>query len=501
MNGRLIVRVLVGLLMLPSMAGAQEAGAPWEVDVRADLLEGDVEDGERIRRLTGNVRLRQEDTHLRARQAVQFIERREVLFMGDVFVVERGDTLRTDSLLYDSLGKTGRARGRVRLSDGEVLVRAPSGLYFTREKRAQFTDGVTLVDSTATLTSQGGEYWSGEKRAEFYGAVTLREPGTFLTADSVTYYRESDISLARGRVFIERLGDEDGDEDSLVRSLLFGERAHNDDPAGTSRMQGYPLLMQLRRDSVDAPIDTLLIRARVLESSRSDSAQRLVAFDSVRIWRSGLAALADSVVYSRTTSSSEGPRLETVRFFGDPMVWFQENQVWGDTLWVEGRPQSVDTLFVRGGAFVARRDSVLDRVHQLRGGRLVATFERDSLRTLSIGPQAEAVHFRRDEDETPGGAVHMSADRIDMYFQEGNLERLEAIRGTEGTYYPETVLSGALSLEGFVWLPAIRPRKRSLLGDVGIPVQGSVALDDTAPSGVLEAAGHIEPADSTYQGR
>ncbi|MEX1056015.1 MAG: OstA-like protein, partial [Rhodothermales bacterium] len=174
MMRRLAVHISI-FLSFCGVALAQERDTvrTREVEVSANLLEGDAVNGERIRRLTGDVRLRQEETRLWARRAVQYLDRREILFTGDVLVVERGDTLRADTVLYNSRLKTGSARGRVRLSDGDVFVRAPSGLYFTREKRAQFTDGVTLIDSSAVLTSRGGEYWSDEKRAEFYGEVRL----------------------------------------------------------------------------------------------------------------------------------------------------------------------------------------------------------------------------------------------------------------------------------------------------------------------------------------
>lgn len=446
---------------------ASEVVRPREVDVSADLLEGDVQNGERIRRLIGNVRLRQEDTRLRARRAVQYLERREILFTGGVLVVERGDTLRADTVLYNSRDKTGRAGGNVRLSDGDVVVRAPSGLYFTREKRAQFTEGVTLVDSTAVLTSRSGEYWSDEKRAEFYGDVELREDRTYLEADSVTYLRETDVSVARGNVFIERIGD-DASADSLTRSLLFGDRAYNEDEAEYSRIEGEPLLVRLRQDSVGAPVDTLLIRAAVLESSRVDSLQRLVAVDSVRIWQADLAAVADSVVYDRLEPGGADP-VEFVRLFEEPLAWFQNNQVSGDTLRVHGRGGSLDSLFVDGGAFVARHDSTLEKIHQIRGRRLVAAFEDDSLRSLEVGPQAEAINFRSDEDGAPAGAVRLSADRIVFRFTGDDLRRIEAVRGTEGTYYGEDLVPTELALDGFVWMPERRPTKPAILKGVEIP--------------------------------
>lgn len=445
--------------------GVEDTVQTREVSISANLLEGAVEGGERIRRLTGNVALRQEDTRLWARRATQYLDRREILFTGDVLVVERGDSLRADTVLYNSGNKTGRARGSVRLSDGDVLVFAPSGLYFTREKRALFEDGVTLVDSSATLRSREGEYWSEEKRAEFYGDVELYEDRMHLEADSVTYLRESDVSMARGHVFVEHRGEEESVSDSLSRTLLFGNRAFNDEKASFSRMEGRPLLMQLEADSMGAEVDTLLIRAVLLEMTRSDTLERLVAVDSVRIWDSELAAVADSLVYDRISMEDDTLR-EEVRLYGEPMVWFETNQVSGDTLLIEARAGSLDTLRVRQRAFVARLDTTLQRVQQVRGLHLVAAFRDDSLRTLSIGPQAEAITFRSDEEDQPAGGVRMSSDRIDLHFEKDDVSRISAVRDVEGTYYSENQLPDPFELDDFRWLPERRPTRDGLLREV-----------------------------------
>lgn len=443
-----------------------------EVQISADLFEGDVVDGERIRRLVGNVELRQEDTRLWARRATQYIDRREILFTGNVLIVERGDTLRADTVLYNSRTKTGRARGAVRLSDGDVIVYAPSGLYFTREKRAQFTEGVTLIDSSATLRSREGQYWSDEKRAEFYHDVVLDEDRSHLEADSVTYLRETDISIARGHVFIERAGDAD-ETDTSTRTLLFGDRAFNDEKASFSRIEGTPLLVQLQYDSTSADVDTLLIRATVLESSQNDSLRRLIALDSVRIWQRDLASAADSVVYDRLSPAEDSVR-EEVRLYRGPVAWFEDNQVTGDTLRIKASGGSVDTLWVRNNAFVARLDSALQRIQQLKGRNLVATFESDSLRTLSVGPRAEAINFMGEENGETTGAVRMSADRIIFYFEKSEISRLSATRDIEGTQYSEELIPENFQLDGFRWTPELRPSRDNLLGDLAIPVIDSV---------------------------
>lgn len=298
----------------PDSVSAEDMGpgAAERALVDADSLSALVRNGERLQELLGNVRVQQDTTRLRSRFALRYLERSELLFTGDVVIYERGDTLRADTVRYNKRTKVGRAWSNVRLTDGEVTVRAPRAVYYTQEKRSVFPDSVTLVDSTRVLRAQSGTYWSNARRAEFQGNVHLTDPETHLEADSLTYYRDRERSIASGRVFIRRGGaNEEAPRDSTSRTYLFGQWADNQEQNRYSHVQGNALLMRVRAGSTGAPTDTLLVRGRRLEAFRTDTHRRLIAVDSVRIWQTDLAAVADSTVYDRVIASGPLDTLAT----------------------------------------------------------------------------------------------------------------------------------------------------------------------------------------------
>lgn len=451
--------------------------------VNADRLEQTVtEDGQTVRRLIGHVQLVQDSTLLWADEALEFADRNEYLITGNVRIVEGSDSLWADTVLYNELSKIGEASGNVRLSDGEVLVRAPYGRYFTREKQAFFERGVTLVDSLNTLTSRGGQYDTDAKRAEFYGDVRLAGEGTTAEADSITYLRETQESWARGEVFILRLGEEEETDsvdsvasraDSLTRTVLFGDRAYTDERIDFSRIDGNALLVQLRTDTTDAGLetDTLLLRADVLEASRADTLERLIARGDVALWQQDFAARADSVVYDRRTGPADMPvpagasdEREEVRFYRAPLAWFDETQLSGDTLRVTTREGQLDSLLASSRAFIASRDTVLDKIQQLQGDDAVAVFREDSLRRLRVGPQAESIYYIADEDDLLSAAYQGSGDAILFYFRDNKIRRISSVSGIQGTLYPSDLIPENLTLSRYRWEPDRRPRKTELLG-------------------------------------
>jgi lipopolysaccharide export system protein LptA len=578
--------------------------------VQADSLSTLQRRGEQIQELFGNVFVRQDTTRLRSQYARRYLNRDEILFIEDVVIYERGDTLRADSVRYDRAREVGYARGHVRLTDGDVDVRADRATYYSTDKRAVFPDSVVLVDSNRVLRAQSGTYWSEEARAEFGGGVRLTEPGTTLLSDSLTYYRDQDRSIARGAVFVDRRGDEEAEVDTTSRTYLFGDWVDNQEARRYSRVEGNALLMRVRMDSTGAPTDTLVVRARRLEAFRTDTHRRLVAVDAVRIWQPDLAAVADSAVYDRvvapipdsaeggtvpidtTRSPSDsltlaasrpppraepptqqgartdsveedpaeqrgagdaptstptppdttaranpsrpppsadsiprsrsrarrGPRrwdtptaqsdsvlpLEETRLFQSPMIWFEDSQVWGDSIRVRARTRSPDTIFVRGSGFAAQRDSVLDRIQQLKAQNIVAFFNGDALRRIRARPNARAIRFLTAENDSLNGAARTSGDRITLRFADGAVKRISVVGGTQTTYYRKNEnIPDPFRLEGFQWTPDRRPTRSRLLRDERVrqrldvdlaprsqPVAGPVSRRSPRP-------GPASPPDST----
>lgn len=535
-----------------------DTGQPERAVVNADSLSALERNGEPLQELFGNVYVRQDTTHLYSEYALRYLDRDEVLFIDNVVIHERGDTLRADTVRYNRSSKVGRARGNVYLTDGDVEVRAPRATYFGDEKRSVFPDTITLVDSSRVLRAKQGTYWSDDQRAEFGGQVRLSDPDTYLEADSLTYFRDTERSIARGDVFIDRQGEEEAEADTTTRTYLFGDRADNQEQRRYSRVEGQAVLVQVRVDSVGAPEDTLVVRAQRLEAFRTDTHRRLVAVDSVEIWQPDLSAVADSVVYDRVVGATTGPSsgdelpidtaraspdslaaitqadpsaeelpagedvrirsdtmrappdsvaqgdttgapldsipadtmatpegeqevahwetpsvqeegslpLEETRLFRNPVTWFEQSQVWGDSIRVRARGRSLDSVFVRGSAFATQQAETHDRINQLKGRNITASFRSDSLRRIVARPNAEAIRFLTDEVDSLTGAVWVSGDRIVIRFRDGAAKRVSTHRGVQSNAYHEReLIPDPFHLDGFQWTPERRPTRNQLLRD------------------------------------
>jgi hypothetical protein len=486
----------------PQQDTTARASPPQRVLVDADSLSAFQRDGESLQDLVGSVFVRQDSTQLRSLRALRYLQRDSILFTGRVRLFERGDSLYADTLRYNRRREIGRATGNVRLTDGRVVVFAPTARYDAAAKRTLFPDSIILVDSARVLRASSGLYVSDEERAEFYGNVRMTEQATgqpdtttraretlrtYMEADSVTYFRKTDVMNARGDVFIERRGGaDDPDVSASDRTYLLGNRIRNDERQRISRAVGRALLMQIQTDSLGQPTDTLFTSARRLRATRSDTLRRVVATTNVRIWNAGLAAVADSAVYDRfpaapAADSASGlsasaqpdtsappdttgrPSREETRLFKQPVVWFDNSQLTGHPIRVIARNRSLDSVYVDTDAFAVQEDSATQRLQQLKGRSMTASFRRDSLRRLVAQPTAETIWFRSTDAGELDGAIRASGDRIALLFRDGAITKAGVYGGVRSNYFQKEHVPEPFTLDGLRWMPERAPTKDEFL--------------------------------------
>lgn len=416
-----------------------------------------------------NPRLTQCETELISRRGTQMSET-EFRFEGEVRIVEHGDTLFADIVLYNSDTKIGTATGNVRITDGRMILTAPQATFYREEKRTVFNEGVLYEDSTTVLKSRSGAYWSDRALAQFSSNVQLWQTRLYVEADSVTYWRDDEVTRARGRVYIERTGNDESrqstqrdirarpDTTRAIRgesdiTFVFGDAVYHNAQLDSSLVTGSVFMLQIKRDSTGVA-DSLFVRAEQMTILLFGGSKRMIAVRSVDVVQGSLSVIGDSLVYDRRDSS--GNEEVTTQMFGSPMAWLKQMQISSDSLWLTGLNGGIDSLRATGNVFVAEYDTMLNRIQQLKGRSLVGLFDHDTLRTMTVAPNAEALYYVEAEGDEQA-AVRSSADRIVFTFDAGSVVDVRSYDGVAGTFFRSSIVDQAEDLGGFVWSPERRP--------------------------------------------
>lgn len=144
--------------------------------------------GERVRRLIGNVILKQQDVRLFCDSALLYADSKLAKAFGNVRIVQEGKFNGTCRYLeYNGQSKEAVLRQNVYLTDGEMNLTTDELFYNTNTKIARYQQGALIRNAEATLKSLRGTYDSNTKQFYYRTRVSLDHRDFKLTADTLLY--------------------------------------------------------------------------------------------------------------------------------------------------------------------------------------------------------------------------------------------------------------------------------------------------------------------------
>lgn len=333
--------------------------------------------------------------------------------------------------------------GNVKIVQDSVTLKGKQGTYFSKTRDAMMLAGVTLERDDMTLTALQGFYDADARKARFFGEVIVVDSVSTTRCDSLTYFDNGDRSIAVGRVSIISPKD---------RVTVYGDSLVHFGDIDYTIIPKNPKMVHA--DSVGwNRIDTLVVVGRVMESYR-DTAVRYIVKDNVLLARNDLSA--------RSGYAGYWPAEGLAVLMQQPVVWYAENQIFGDSIAISMEHQRLRKVYVSGKAMaVSRSDSVLsERFDQLTGRELTLFFGGENLERIEAVRNAISLYYLFDE-ATPNGVNRSSGDRIIVQFTDGQVDEITVHGGVEGTYRPEDLVrrERTLNLDGFRWHET-RPLRR-----------------------------------------
>ncbi|MEX1139649.1 MAG: OstA-like protein [Bacteroidota bacterium] len=333
--------------------------------------------------------------------------------------------------------------GNVKIIQDSVTLRGKQGTYFSRTRNAVMLAGVTLERDDMTLTALQGYYDADARKARFFGEVVVVDSVSTTRCDSLTYFEQGDRTIAMGRVSIVSPRD---------RMTVFGDSLVHFGDIDYTIIPKNPRMVHADSVAWDR-IDTLVVVGRTMESYR-DTSVRYIVKDSVLLARNDLSA--------RSGYAGYWPADGLAVLMQQPVVWYAENQITGDSVAITMENQRLRRVYVSGKAMaVSRPDTSLpDRFDQLTGRELTLFFGGDKLERIEAIRNAISLYYLFDV-MTPNGVNRSSGDRVIVQFTDGQVDEITVHGGVEGTYRPEDLVARrerTLNLDGFRW-HGFRPKR------------------------------------------
>ncbi len=468
--------------------------------------------------LVGNVQIRQGKTLMYGDSIVLNTSNNIVEGFGHIHIND-ADSVHTYAEYLKYLGNTKKAylRKKVKLTDGRGVLTTDSLDYDVSIKLGQYTNGGKLVRNKTVLKSIEGFYYGITRDVIFRKKVELIDPESIILTDTLEYNTYSQLTnfisptkIINGSRIIKtsngnyNLGTKKGflyersiiddstyiftaDEMAIDDSLGLGEFRGNAlykskdslsfdmiaNQIKTNRTKGILLATELPTLLIKQKKDTLFVSADTLFSAKISDLKRPIpqardihvkntdssldkyfeAFHNVRIYSDSLQAKCDSLFYGLADS--------TIRLITQPIVWSNNNQITGDTIYMFVNNKKPEQLSVINNAFAINKVDTTQYYNQIKGNRLKVWFEDGSISKMQTKGGAENMYFVLDDEKKFIGVNRSSAQMIEIEFENSEPSKVKFVNQLQGKLNPlNKTLPDELIIRGFKWQESIRPKSK-----------------------------------------
>ena len=178
------------------------------------------------------------------------------------------------------------------------------------------------------------------------------------------------------------------------------------------------------------------------------------AYYNARLFKSDLQAVADSMYYGMQDSM--------FRLMGKPMMWAENSQISGDTIFLQVKNQKLDNSLLIGNAFMVNATSDSLKFNQIKGRKITTFFTDNRMERLFVDGNAENIFYNIDEKTNiTTELVHDRSSRFKILMENNKLKEYVSIRKVDGKVYPiAEVTADKEFLPNFIWRPEDRPKSK-----------------------------------------
>lgn len=503
----LILILLFVSLFSRAQSNVQDDNQPKKIEIRnSNTLEVTPRLGPDVKILRGNVEFFHDDATMYCDSAYYNTAENFFKAYSNVHCIKPydNDTLRLwgDSLDYDGKIKYAKIRSNVKMTKDSMVMLTDNIDYDMNENVANyFSGGITYTDQD-TLISELGYFYPKTDDLVYNKDVVIKNPDYVLYSDTLTHNIKNKISTFEGPTKIvgkdnliyaekgwynHRLDKSQltkkaylvskehklvGDTIFYDRNQKFGHgRGHVEiiDTAKHVRLSGgnikyyeipeHSLVTDSALMKYITKTDTLFLHAdtlcSIVDTSFTDTdttVYRIIkGFHHVKMFRSDLQAMCDSLVYNMLDS--------IIDMYYTPVIWQDNNQLTASTIRLYMVDQGIDMAELINKAFIISKVDTMNHFNQIFGQDMVAYLDSNQVSLVEVIDKSNTIYFTM-EDSIATGMNQVQGKDMKIIFKNKKVNKIWFYVSPKGTMYPIIGLDEKLSfLEGFIWLENHRPKQ------------------------------------------
>jgi lipopolysaccharide export system protein LptA len=393
-----------------------------------------------------------DSTVLTSQLGYYYADLKEAYFRHDVVLTDPQYTLKSDSLQYNTMNHTATivTPTIIHIQNSPTIIYTSDGYYNTDSARAMFAGRSVIVDSSQNITADSMFYFKKANLGIGKGNVIWNDTSQHISV--LANYTETNDSTktlfaTQKPLMINRMKN---DTLYMAADTLFSGLIN---PADTARRA-------LPNDSLHSITDTTSIKPLIKKDtavSKTDTGEHryFIAYHQVRIYSDSLQGVSDSLYYSFADS--------TFRFFTNPVMWYGDNQLSADTIYLHTQNQQASKIDLVQNAIIINQTGP-DLYNQVAGKNIYGYFKDNAIYWMHVNGDAESIYYAKDDNGDFIGVNRATGAIIDMYFKDKKLKDVVFRQSATATFSPVKGLNpGDYQLKNFSWQQNRRPKSKSEL--------------------------------------
>lgn len=451
-----------------------------------------------ISKLIGNVQLKQQNTLMYCDSALIFESENVVEAFNNVKINHNDSvTILGNYLYYDGNTKQALIKGNVSLLDKQMLLTTEQLDYDLTNQYGYYSTGGKIVNKENTLTSTIGYYYARKNEFFFKKKVLLTNPDYVMKSDTLLYNTLSKTAYFFGSTQISSDNDKilcengwyntqtdqsqfsknaiiftdrkmlEADSlfydkriklgkayrrihvyDSVQKIHLYGDKGISNGKTKITHVNGnsYALKLMDNLDSLFLFSDTLLVAERTIKQK-----QLFKAYHKVRIYKSDMQAVCDSLVYIQDDS--------LMQLFKKPIMWNGANQITADTILFYINNGKLDSFNLLKDAFIISKEKGA-HYNQIKGRDMAGRMDSSLLKELKVFGNGQSIFYAKEDSINYIGVNVVDCSEMNFEFNKGQIYKAIFISSPDAILHPLDALKPEeLRLRGFKWFEQLRPKR------------------------------------------
>lgn len=490
-----------------------------------------------VRKLLGNVKMRQGDVIMDCDSAYFYTKRNAVDAFGNVHIIQ-GDSLNiyADSLKYNGDEKVADLYDNVKLIEPRMTLTTKRLTYNMLTKQAKYAQGGHVVGSDMDLTSKRGYYYSTSRMAYFRDSVVVIGSEYELDADTLGYnidtetsyfYGPTNIRTVKNTIYCEsgwyatKTGKSVFGENTILYDnpqVLYADSLFYDQKIGLGKaykdfvwkdstmnilLSGREAIFY-REDqrimATDSAMltyimdgDSLFMVGDTLRSIKdTNDIREFTAYYDVRIYKSDLQGLCDSLFFSYKDS--------IIRMYEEPILWSDKNQLTGDTIFMTLKNNDLHTVELFENGFIISKSAQGGLYDQIKGRHIYGYFIDGKMDRMHAVGNGETIYYGKDARTAYIGANKAVCSDMWIYVRNNRVARINFLNEPVAKFTPIQQLNPSnFLLADFLWREDERPMaKRDLfVPNAAVDTVLSTSSADSTGGLITDSTGNTIMVDSS----